>query len=242
MGRSREYLGERLVDSYDGGRGGEDCCEMMKGFCWNILPGILGALTALVLMSALFYYPYKWSFDDGKSPEFSVAVVGVSGLDPDRDLGRPTLDPTFDLTVRIKEPRRYSVACVERGTTAAVSYRGVQLASGPAPELCGRNENTTEARSVMAWGHANAVPEFARERLAEELRRGDAAVDVTLTTPARYCRSCMQTVIECKPRVGSGEFSPRCGVTTDFPTFPDSPDVPYPQYQVLQPGRRLLRW
>uniref|UniRef100_A0A0E0IKI4 Late embryogenesis abundant protein LEA-2 subgroup domain-containing protein n=1 Tax=Oryza nivara TaxID=4536 RepID=A0A0E0IKI4_ORYNI len=162
MGRSREYLGERLVDSYDGGRGGEDCCEMMKGFCWNILPGILGALTALVLMSALLYYPYKWSFDDGKSPEFSVAVVGVSRLDPDRDLGRPTLDPTFDLTVRIKEPRRYSVACVERGTTAAVSYRGVQLASGPAPELCGRNENTTEARSVMAWGHAKAVPDFAR--------------------------------------------------------------------------------
>uniref|UniRef100_A0A0E0K2I6 Late embryogenesis abundant protein LEA-2 subgroup domain-containing protein n=1 Tax=Oryza punctata TaxID=4537 RepID=A0A0E0K2I6_ORYPU len=234
MGRSREYLGERLVDS----------CEMLKGFCWNVLPGILGALTALVVMSALLYYPYKWSFDDGKFPEFSVAVASVNGLDPERDLGRSTLDPTFDLTVRIKEPRKYRAECLERGTTAAVSYRGVQLASGPMPELCGKNEDTTEARSVMAWGHAKVVPEFARERLAEELRRGDAEVDVTLTTPARYCTRCLQTVIECKPRVGSGEFSPRCGVTRDFPTIPGNPDVPYPQYPgypVLRPERRFLR-
>ncbi|KAF0931584.1 hypothetical protein E2562_005549 [Oryza meyeriana var. granulata] len=240
--RSRE-LDELLFDSNGGGR--RDNCGALKGlFFSSILPGILGALSAVVVMSALLYYPYKWSFDEGKYPEFSVAVAGFSGLDPDRDLGRPTLDATFDLTIRIKEPRRYSVACIERGKTAAVSYRGVPLANGPVPELCGKNEDTTEARSVMTWGHAMAVPEFAQERLAEELRRGDAAVDVTLTTLARYCTLCRQKVIECKPRVGSsGEFSPRCGVTTQIPTFPDNPDkrLPYPWWPGMIRGRRYLR-
>ncbi|KAL5212394.1 hypothetical protein ABZP36_023241 [Zizania latifolia] len=105
--------------------------------------------------------------DHGKYPEFSVAVAGFSGL----DLARPTVDATFDFTIRIKEPRRYSAACIERGAVAAVSYSGVPLAQGPVPAFCGKNENTTEARSVMAWGYAAPVPQFARDRLAEEMRR-----------------------------------------------------------------------
>ncbi|KAL6634751.1 hypothetical protein ACP70R_027422 [Stipagrostis hirtigluma subsp. patula] len=228
---------QRLLDSDgDDGGGGDCCCCDVRALFWDILPGILGALAAIAIMVPLLYWPYQWSSDNGKYPEYSVAVAGFSGLDPDRDLApaRGALDPTFDLTVRIKEPRRWSTACVERGTTAAVSYRSAPLARGPVPGFCGRNENATEVRSVMAWGTAVPVPRFARDRLAEELRRGEAAVDVTLTAPARYCVNCRQMVIECKARLGHGEASPPCAVRYDLPTLPDDPTQ-------RTPARRMLR-
>jgi hypothetical protein len=209
---------ERLLDSDDNGGGVHD------GLFWKILPGVLGALMALVVMVPVVYWPYQWSLDDAKHPEYSVAVSSFSGLDSDRDLSstRTTLDPTFDLTLRIVEPRKYSTACVERDSTATVSYRGVQLAQGPVPGFCGQNENVTEVGNVMAWGNAVVVPRFARDRLTEELRRGEAALDVTLTSPARYCRYCLQKEIHCKPRLGRGEASPPCWVTTEYPTLPDN--------------------
>ncbi|KAL6899417.1 hypothetical protein ACP4OV_006075 [Aristida adscensionis] len=211
--------------------GDGDCCGCdVTGLFWDILPGILGALAAIVLLTPIFYFPFKWSYDNDKFPEYSVAVAGFSGLDPDR----AAMDPTFDLTVRIKEPRRWSVACVERGTAAAVSYRGAPLARGPVPGFCGRAENTTEVGSVMAWGAAVPVPRFARERLAEELGRGEADVDVTLTAPARYCLNCLQMVIECKARLGRGEASPPCAVRHDLPTLPDD-------LAKRTPARRMMK-
>ena len=130
------------------------------------------------------------------------------------------MDPTFDLTVRIKEPRKWSTACVER-STAVVSYRGARLASGPVLGFCGRNENTTEVASVMAWGTGVPVPQFARDRLADELARGEAAVDVVLTGSVRFRINYVQTVIECKPRLGRDEASPPCLVREEVPTLPD---------------------
>jgi hypothetical protein len=221
---------EPLRDVEDGGAGaGAGCCccswDDVMGFFWWILPAVLGALLAFVIVVPALYFPYQWSFDNGKYPEFTVAVKGFSGLDP----ALPTMDPTFDLTVRIAEPRKWSAACVERGTTAVVSYRGARLASGPVPGFCGRSENTTEVSSVMAWGTSVPVPRFARDRLAEELRRGEADVDVVLMGPATYCVNCVQTVIECKPRLGHGEASPPCSVRYERPTLPNDP------------ARRLLR-
>lgn len=195
---------ERLLDSDDG--------VDLKGLFWRILPVILGAAAALVFMAPLIYGTYIWAQDEGKYPEYSVTVASFSGLDPDRDLPRATLNPTFDLTVRIKETRRWSTECVYRGTVSSVYYRGVALAHGPVPEFCGRNEDGAEVRSVMAWGSAVAVPQFARDSLAEELQRGEAVVYVTLTALPR-CKYCGRKVVECNAPVGRGEASPRCRVT-----------------------------
>ncbi|KAF8692868.1 hypothetical protein HU200_039225 [Digitaria exilis] len=225
---------EPLLDG--GGGGGGFCCCDVGDLFWEALPGILGALLALVIMVPLLYYPYQWSSDNGKDPEFHVAVASFSGLDP----SLATMDPTFELTVRIVEPRKWSVACVERDTTVVVSYRGVRLASGPVPGFCARAENTTDESSVMAWGAAVPVPRFARERLAEEMSRGEAAVDVALVGPARYCVNCAQTVVECKPRLGQhggeGESSPPCSVRYERPTLPDDP-----ARRLQQQARKQLR-
>ncbi|RLM80480.1 hypothetical protein C2845_PM12G11540 [Panicum miliaceum] len=219
MGAHARGTDERLLDDEDGG----GCCDQATGFFMEILPGVLGTLLALLIMVPLLYYPYQWSSDNGKYPEYSVAVTGFSGLDP----ARAAMDPTFDLTVRIKEPRKWSTACIERGT-AVVSYRGARLASGPVPGFCGRNENTTEVSSVMAWGTGVPVPQFARDRLADELGRGEAAVDVALM-------ALMGPVIECKPRLGRGEASPPCWVREEVPTLPDDPG------RRLQQARKQLR-
>ena len=108
-------------DDIDGG--GCDPCKMFG----HILPAILGALTAIILVVPILYWPYLMSEDEGKIPEYRVAVAGFSGLDLSR---LPTVDPTFDLTIRVAEPRKYSAACFERGTAASVSYAGVALAHG----------------------------------------------------------------------------------------------------------------
>jgi hypothetical protein len=217
---------EPLIDDGSGG-----CCSNPRELFWDILPAVLGALAALVFAVPLLYWPYQMSLDNGKYPEYSVVVASFSGLDvadaavaAARGHATPTLlDPTFDLTVRIKEPRRWSTACVPRGTTAVVSYRRVRLASGPVPGFCGQNENATEVGNVMAWGTAVPMPQFAHDSLAEELGRGEADVDVKLMGPARYCATCYQLVIECKARLGRGEASPPCTVRYDTPTLPDDP-------------------
>jgi hypothetical protein len=195
---------EPLIDG--GGDGG--CCSNARELFWDILPAVLGVLASLVFAVPLLYWPYQMSFDNGKYPEYSVAVAGFSGLDvadttaaAGRVPATPALlDPTFNLTVRIKEPRRWSTACVPRGTTAVVSYRRVRLASGPVLGFCSQNENATEVGNVMAWGTAVPVPRFARDSLVDELDRGEADMDVKLMGPARYCATCYQLVIECKDR------------------------------------------
>ncbi|EES05441.1 hypothetical protein SORBI_3004G217400 [Sorghum bicolor] len=230
---------EPLIDGAGDGR-----CSNARELFRSILPAFLGALAALVLAVPILYLPYQMSFDNGKHPEFSVAVAGFSGLDAAAAASAggatptPTLlDPTFDLTVGIKEPRKWSTACVPRGTTAVVSYRRVRLATGPVPGFCGQNENTTEVGSVMAWGTAVPVPRFAVDSLADELGRGEADVDVKLMGPARYCAICDQLVIECKARLGRGEASPPCTVRYDTPTLPDDPARPRGRQQ----ARKELR-
>jgi hypothetical protein len=212
----------------------DDGCDLRKILC-HILPGIAGALTALVIMVPILYLGFLHSEDEAKIPEYRVAVAGFSGL----DLTQPTLDPTFGLTIRITEPRRYDAACFERGTAASVSYAGVALARGPVPEFCAKSENVTEQGPVMAWGNAVAVPQFARDRLEEDLRRGDAAVDVALVAPSRYCEYCKQRVVLCTAVLGrSGEYSPPCRVIYQLPDLPEETPAGRPR---TQPWRKLLK-
>uniref|UniRef100_A0ACD5YVN9 Uncharacterized protein n=1 Tax=Avena sativa TaxID=4498 RepID=A0ACD5YVN9_AVESA len=215
--------------------GGGDCdCGLWEMLCY-IWPGILGALVALLLVCPILYLGFLHSEDEAKIPEYRVAVAGFSGLDPDRDLSLATLDPTFDLTIRITEPRKYDAACFEHGHVASVSYAGVALARGPVPEFCAKSENVTERGSVMAWGNGMVVPQFARERLAEELRRGDAAVDVALVAPPKYCKFCQQKVLLCTAALGrGGEPSPPCRVI-----YQDLPEE-YPG-PGTGTGRKLLK-
>ncbi|TKW40373.1 hypothetical protein SEVIR_1G241600v4 [Setaria viridis] len=145
-----------------------------------------------------------WLVDDStKEPRYYAAIASVSGLDAARDLaGRATtLDPAFNLTLRIASRSRAYGACVDVGAALDVSYRGLRLAGPPAPHLCaGRMEAAVTATPVVAWGAAVRVPGFVMGSLAGEMARGDAAFDVTLTVPSVHDDSRQGELVRCIAR------------------------------------------
>ncbi|RLM79663.1 hypothetical protein C2845_PM12G11560 [Panicum miliaceum] len=157
------------------------CCRHIREqkCCWFffVLWAVVGGLAIGTL---------AWFAHDAKEPRYSAAIASVSGLDPARDLGRATLDPEFNLTLRIASRSHTSGACVGVGAALDVSYRGVRLAGAPAPHLCARRMGAAEtAAPVVAWGAAVRVPGFVLDGLAGDMRRGGgAAFDVTLTVPS----------------------------------------------------------
>jgi len=139
-------------------------------------------------------------------PVYTVAITGAAGLEG-LDLGRPTLSPVFNLTVRIDNTgNKLEEACVGSFSAVAVSYGDALLARGSGPPFCAGEEQESEL-DATAWGLDVVVPRFLRERLAGELRRGEGEVDVQVTTPAGS--SHYDTVLVCKVKIGGGQ-SPPC--------------------------------
>lgn len=133
---------------------------------------------------------------------YSVAIDSVAGLDPETDLPRDTLNPEFNLTLRLASQRADMGVCFEAGTTVAVYYGGVLLAGAAVPALCAGPRPSAEEESVVAWGRGVPVPRLARDRLAGDLRGGGAAeFDVTLTVQ-RYTYAESWDVVLCSGKVG----------------------------------------
>ncbi|CAN6235577.1 unnamed protein product [Urochloa humidicola] len=133
-----------------------------------------------------------------RDPDYTVAITGADGLDQQA----AALSPVFNLTVRIDNAGNTQYrACVEGLSAAAVSYGDAFLAGGSVPPFCAE-EGEVQERAATAWGQGVVVPRFLRERLAGELARGEAAVDVQVTTPAN-CYRCSDTVLVCgKAKIG----------------------------------------
>uniref|UniRef100_A0A0E0CNH9 Late embryogenesis abundant protein LEA-2 subgroup domain-containing protein n=1 Tax=Oryza meridionalis TaxID=40149 RepID=A0A0E0CNH9_9ORYZ len=124
---------------------------------------------------------------------YSVAIDSVAGLDPETDLPRDTLNPEFNLTLRLASQRADMGVCFEAGTTVAASC---------SPALCAGPRPSAEEESVVAWGRGVPVPRLARDRLAGDLRGGGAAeFDVTLTVQ-RYTYAESWDVVLCSGKVG----------------------------------------
>jgi hypothetical protein len=158
--------------------------------------------------------------------EYTVTITSVDGLDPAvleqrSDLAMAALSPVFGISVRI-DNSRYKVGetCLGMRSSAVVSYGDAVLGKGTVPEFCACKLGVGEA-AATAWGMDVQVPRFLRERLAEELRRGEAVLDVVVRTPGD-CRGCMDTVVVSKARIGGGP-SP-CLVTKVYDQRPTTKD------------------
>ncbi|KAL6651016.1 hypothetical protein ACP70R_009941 [Stipagrostis hirtigluma subsp. patula] len=152
-----------------------------------------------------------------RGPEYTVAVTGVAGLDHLAAGGTPTtLSPVFNLTVRIDNAgHKVLSACVRGRPTVVVSYGDAFLGRGSVPAFCA-GVRQVEERAATAWGQDVAVPRFLRERLAGELERGEAEVDVQVTISPAGCPRCGDTVLVCKAKIGGGPSSP-CGLDYVYP-------------------------
>ncbi|KAG0526578.1 hypothetical protein BDA96_06G157400 [Sorghum bicolor] len=171
---------------------------------------ISAAMAVLITGCVLLVVFLSREFPTG-DPVFSVAVTGVAGLDPARDLSSAS---AFNLTLHIDNTRnsRYR-ACVPELSTAAVSYGDAVLAAnGTVPAFCAKEKRESERVAARAWGDAVAVPRFLRDQMADELAAGEAEVDVKVTMP-RYSAlgTCGDAVLSCKAKIGVGAGpSPPC--------------------------------
>ncbi|KAL6633968.1 hypothetical protein ACP70R_026639 [Stipagrostis hirtigluma subsp. patula] len=163
-----------------GGGGGSPCPGGVKA-CAMFLCWCLGAAVVVYMLKL------AWTLNEYMiEPEYSVAITAVSGLSPAADLQRGgkelLVSPVFNLTVGVASRSALRGGCVGPGTAIDVSYsvRRLPMAGGRAPEMCAGPKETIEPRPAVARGHDVAVPGFLVDRLAEDMRRGEAVFEVKL--------------------------------------------------------------
>ncbi|KAF8692867.1 hypothetical protein HU200_039224 [Digitaria exilis] len=164
------------------------------------------------VFSALFGSLFWYISESSTTPEYTVAITAVSGLDPSTDLrqGHGVLSPAFNLAVAMASHSKLgSGGCIGPGTSIRVSYSHVHLpmASGRAPEMCVAPGQAAGPLQAVARGHDVAVPGYLVDSLAEDMRRGEAMFRVQLTGLASpeegYGR--MWRVVTCWVRVGEAD-------------------------------------
>uniref|UniRef100_A0A0D9VIE1 Late embryogenesis abundant protein LEA-2 subgroup domain-containing protein n=1 Tax=Leersia perrieri TaxID=77586 RepID=A0A0D9VIE1_9ORYZ len=181
---------------------------------------LCGGLVVLLAILAGIIGLINWAAQAMKDPQYAVEITAVSGLDPATDLisGRAAvgLDPVFNLTVSVASTSTLYGACIDRGSSAKISYsysdgtgysynhKDLQLASGMVQEMCvppmGKSEQLVVARGVGV-----SVPGFLLGGLADEMRRGEAVFDVKLIT--RHENGWQWSTVTCSGRVGTKSSS-----------------------------------
>ncbi|CAN6245139.1 unnamed protein product [Urochloa humidicola] len=186
---------------------------------------VIVVLVVLYLVCALFL-----------DPVYHVGIDAVAGLNRSTDLAQPTLNPEFDLRVRIDKGilRGHGDGCLELGSSVAVSYRRVPLAAAAVPStLCPSADagGGTGSIPLVARGSGVRLPWYVRDTLSRELWWGIGApeFEITLTVPYRGSWK----VMTCSARVRSAAaLYADCyvSVLSDGKTFvqkaaPDAPQI-----------------
>lgn len=118
------------------------CADACRVVCIVLCCTLIAAILAICFM-------------EGRKPHYYAAITSVAGL----DLGRHgSLDPEFNLTLRVTSRRPLSRACIEVGPVLDVSSHGVRLAGAPAPHLCSGKGTSAQVGPVLTWGAGSACP------------------------------------------------------------------------------------
>uniref|UniRef100_A0A0E0H300 Late embryogenesis abundant protein LEA-2 subgroup domain-containing protein n=1 Tax=Oryza nivara TaxID=4536 RepID=A0A0E0H300_ORYNI len=135
---------------------------------------------------------------------YSAAVTVLSGLHPSNDLLHiGTLFPVFNLTVHVEVPpggKAGGVCLGGHSVAAVVSYGGAFLGEGSVGRVCVEPQQQEGDVAATAWGRDVWMPWVLRRRLAEEMKRGEAELEVAV--PMRG-----GDVLVCKAKIG-GDLSP----------------------------------
>jgi hypothetical protein len=96
-----------------------------------------------------------------------------------------------------------------------VSYSDlrVQLAGGRAPETCVGPRQSIEPRLVAAAGNNVTLPGFLVDRLAEDMRRGDAVFEVKLMVQES---ATLWKMVTCWAMLGDASGKIPCEESTDY--------------------------
>ena len=171
-----------------------------------------------------------------------MTITGVDGLDRaalEHRSGEGALSPVFDIAVSIDNTRyKADRRCIGLHSSAVVSYGDAVLGKGTVPQFCAQALGLSET-TATAWAMDVRMPRFLRSRLAGELERGEAVLDVAVRAPGSgtcylddgciddvtgrtprgggfFEYRCMDLLLDCKVKIGGGP-SPPCLVTNVDP-------------------------
>ncbi|XP_022680590.1 uncharacterized protein LOC105914509 [Setaria italica] len=200
-----------------------------------------GEFCAAAFLVVVFVVAILGGAGTPENPVYHVGIDAVAGLNPSTDLARPALYPEFDLRVHIGQGLwgHHGDACLELGSSVAVSYRRVPLAAAAVPSRrCagsshGSGGGAAGSVPVVARGSGVRLPGAVRDALARDLwwGFGPAEFDVSLTVPYQG----RWKVVSCKAKVGDAaalQGGP-CNVTVVGTVQQASTAAP----QIALPGR-----
>ncbi|XP_062183529.1 NDR1/HIN1-like protein 13 [Phragmites australis] len=142
------------------------------------------AVILLVLLAAAFAGAVYLIFRP-RAPSFSVASLSIRGLDNLTLSSSPTLSPELDAAVRADNSANKKVGIDYRGGgEVAVSYSGIQLASGEWPAFYQAPRNVTVFSTSLS-GKGVSFTDEQRKQLAMEQAAGAVPLTVEARVPVR---------------------------------------------------------
>ncbi|KAI4983304.1 hypothetical protein ZWY2020_023796 [Hordeum vulgare] len=137
-------------------------------------PGLCDiAAWALSVIIFVFWLFYIWPV-----PHYYVGIGSVSGV----PAAAAAVNPAFNITLGVASWNYIGGACVYRGMSVEVAYRGVPLAGARASRLCAGARKVAE-QPVVARREGVSVPARVMDALAADTRRGEQVFDVTVQSP-----------------------------------------------------------
>ncbi|CAM0952874.1 unnamed protein product [Alopecurus aequalis] len=154
---------------------------------------LLLSATAIFLVSSVAALIYAGEQAFGQEPHYSVAIAHVSGLDHTT----ATLEPEFNLTIRVASWGIWATVCAEPCMYATVSYRGAPLATSATltKHICVGPMEAVE-HPLDARGARVVVPGSMLDSLAMDMHSGVPKFDLELRGP-----SPRSIVWQCGPRM-----------------------------------------
>jgi hypothetical protein len=143
--------------------------------------GIL-AIAAIVVGGLMILLFLPWIVYVMGSPQYTVTINSVSGLDPATDLRLPVLDPAFNLTLHAASTSHRFNQCVQPRTYLGVAYGCITLATTPtAQRLCVGPREAVD-QQLIATGTGVLVPGTVLDSLAADIRQGQQVYQITVYT------------------------------------------------------------
>nr|XP_010904969.1 NDR1/HIN1-like protein 2 [Elaeis guineensis] len=173
------------------------CAQICCTTCCLLVLGFIAFLVLLIIDSA-----------GSSHPKISIDRIAAVGLNTTPGL---TLSPHFNVTVRVKNTSKFFFRdCYSYGY-AAISYSGVTVGEGLLPVFCQGPKKSTVLETVLR-GSDIVLADGVRDRLADDQRRGEVAMEVAMKLPTPYQSKFVEVNAWCQVVVGPKFRSTPCSV------------------------------
>ncbi|XP_038982153.1 uncharacterized protein LOC120110648 [Phoenix dactylifera] len=174
-------------------RSAQICCTI----CWLLILGFIVFLALFIIDCAI-----------SSRPKISIDRIAAVGLNTTPGL---TLSPHFNITVRVKNLSKFFFKqCYSYGY-AAISYSGVTVGEGVLAVFCHGPRKSTVLETVLR-GSDIVLADGVRDRLAEDQRRGEVAMEAAMRLPTPYGNGFVEVSALCQVVVGPMFRSTPCSV------------------------------